>query len=215
MRRDQLAVGAIEHVHEAVLVRLDHHLARLAADLHVGEHVLVGRRRRRRRRSACTGSSRRSRRSSAGSRARCRRVQAVERVARPRIVRLGVAGAPVDEIELRIVRAGAPRRPAAVLPRVAVLRPRLGAGLARRRNRVAAPQLLAGIRIPAVEESARGGLAAGHAGDQHAVGDDRRAGGVVALFGIGEFLVPELPCRSSCRARARWLSIVTRNSLPL
>src|SRR6185436_4976371 len=41
MRRDQLAVGAIHDVQEAVLVRLDHHLAWLSVDLDVGEHLLV------------------------------------------------------------------------------------------------------------------------------------------------------------------------------
>ncbi len=108
---------------------------------------------RRRRRSACTGSSRRVSPVFGRNAEHARRVQAVERFARPRIVRLGVADAPVHEIELRIVRAGSPRRSAAVLPRVAVLRPRLRSRLARRGNRVAPPQLLSGLRIPSDRET--------------------------------------------------------------
>ena len=41
MRGDQPAVGAIDDVQEAVLVGLDHHLAALAVDVQIGEHVLV------------------------------------------------------------------------------------------------------------------------------------------------------------------------------
>ena len=110
MRGDQRAVGAIEHVEKAVLVRLDHDLAQLAGDLNVGKHVFVDavdvvdviRRV-----LVVAGEL-------AGLRANrddARGVQAVERVARARIVRLGVAGAPVDEVELRIVRARSPGGP--------------------------------------------------------------------------------------------------------
>src|SRR5207247_6457140 len=55
-----------------------------------------------------------------------------------------------------------------------------------------APQFLTGIRVPAIEEPARGGFSAGHSRNQHSVGYDRPARGVEAVFGIGEFLVPEL-----------------------
>ncbi len=120
------------------------------------------------------------------------RVKAVHLLAGPRIVRLRVAHAPVDEIELRIVGARSPRRPAAHFPGVAVFRPRLRPGLAGRGNRVPSPQLLAGLRIPAVQEPARRGFAAGHAGNHDALGDDWRAGGVVPLAPVGELLFPDL-----------------------
>src|SRR5262245_53541105 len=97
-----------------------------------------------------------------------RGIEAVERAARPRIVRLGVARSPVDEIELRIVGAGPPRGSAALCPRVAVLRPGFGTRLAGRGDGVPPPQFLAGLRIPAVEEATRRELAAGHARDHDA-----------------------------------------------
>src|SRR5439155_12311474 len=76
-----------------------------------------------------------------------RRVEAVERFSRTWIVRLGVANAPVDEIELRVVRARSPGWPAAVLPRVGILRPRFRTRLAWRRNRVPRPQFFPCLRI--------------------------------------------------------------------
>ena len=121
-----------------------------------------------------------------------RRVQAVEGAARRRIVGLGVAGPPIDEVELGIVRARAPRRRPAVQPRVGAGGPRLVAGLAGPRDRVAAPQLLAGRGVPAVEEAAGGGLAAGHPRDEDPVGHDGGARRVVALRPVGELLVPQL-----------------------
>src|SRR5262245_49167384 len=39
---DQLAVRAVQHIHEAVLVRLDHHLPALTTNLEIGKNVLVG-----------------------------------------------------------------------------------------------------------------------------------------------------------------------------
>src|SRR5262249_51538580 len=91
-----------------------------------------------------------------------RRIEAVERAARTGIVRFGVAGSPIHEIELGIVGPRSPRRAAALRPRVAVFGPRLGTRLSRSRNRVTAPQLRARVRIPAVENPARGELAARH-----------------------------------------------------
>jgi hypothetical protein len=42
VRGDQAAVRAVEHIQEAILVRLDDHLPRPAANLEVDEHVFVG-----------------------------------------------------------------------------------------------------------------------------------------------------------------------------
>src|SRR5207302_3669464 len=88
-------------------------------------------------------------------------------------------------------RTGRPHRPPALLPGVAVLRPCLRTGLPRSRDSVSAPQFLSSVWVPAVEESACGGFSAGHPGNQHAVGNDRSAGGVVALFPVGESLIPK------------------------
>src|SRR5262249_32164636 len=191
MRGDQPAVGAIEYVHEAVLVRLDHHLAHLPIDLQIGKHELVGSVHVVdvvRRELVIAGNL-------AGLWAYCeyrRGVEAVAAFTRPRVIRLRVAGPPIDKVEVGIVGAGAPGRAAAMLPGV-IVGPGLRARLALRPDRVAAPELLAGLRVPAVEEAARGGFAARHPGDQHAVGDDRRAGGVVALLPVGELLRPHHP----------------------
>ena len=118
-----------------------------------------------------------------------------------RIVRLRVTRAPVDQIELRVVGARAPRGPSTVLPRVAVARPRLRARFARRGNRVPPPQLRSGVRIPSIKEPARRPLAARHPGDQHAIGDDWRTGGVVTLLACPRTSDSTPPCPSSCRAR--------------
>src|SRR5262249_3720859 len=107
----------------------------------------------------------------------------------------GVAGAPVDQIEFGVVGARAPRRPSSVLPRIAVARPGFGSGFTGSGNRVPVPQLLSGVRVPSIEESARRPLATGHAGNQDAVGDDWCARGVVPLLALRVLLVPELLAR--------------------
>src|SRR5205085_12206188 len=93
-----------------------------------------------------------------------------------------IADAPVHEVELRIVGARDPRRAAADLPGVVVLRPGVVAFLATRRDRVAAPELLAGVGIPAVDEAADAELGAGDAGHQHAVRNQPRDGERVAVL---------------------------------
>ena len=161
VRRDQFAIRAVQHVHEAVLVGLDHDLAQLAINLEIGEDVLVGAIHvvhvvGRVLEITSDFTCLRPNREHAG------RVQAVESPARPGIVRLGIARTPVDEVELRIVGTRAPRRPPTVHPGVAVPGPRLRTGLARRRDGVSAPQFLPGVGIPTVEEPARRGLPARH-----------------------------------------------------
>src|SRR5260370_37367413 len=110
--------------------------------------------------------------------------QAVHSFGGFRIVGFGIAGTPIDEIQFGIVRTGAPRRPAAIFPGVAVLRPCLGTRLAGRRNGVTAPQLLSRVWIPAVEEAAGGGFTARHTGNQYAIGYYATARGVVAIYTI-------------------------------
>src|SRR5207237_4126748 len=64
--------------------------------------------------------------------------------------------------------------------------------LARRGDGVAAPQLLAGLGVPAVEEPTGGAIAARHPRDHDAVRHQRRDDAGVALLVVGELLLPEL-----------------------
>ena len=191
VRGDQRAVGAVDGVEEAVLVGLHHHLAHLAVDLQLGEHLLVdavhvvhvvGR--------VLVVAVDLARLRADGEHGRS--VQAVEPAPRRRVVGLGVAGPPVHEVEFGIVRARAPRGRPAVHPRVGARRPSLVARFAGPGDGVAAPELLAGGRVPAVEEAAGGGLAAGHPRDEDPVGHHRSAGRVVPLRRVGELLLPQL-----------------------
>jgi len=107
MRGNQLAVGSIQHVKEAVLVGLNHHFPWLTVHHQIRQHVFVG---------AvhvvhivwcvlevtCDLSRLWPERKHAG------REQAVQRAAGLRIVRFSVARAPINEVQLRIVRAGSP-----------------------------------------------------------------------------------------------------------
>src|SRR5262249_1994236 len=142
-----------EDVKEAVLVGLNHYLPALAADLDVRENLLV--------RGVDVVHVVRRVLEVADHLTRLRanrqqtvRIQAIQILARPWIVGLGVARAPVDEIEFGIVGTRPPRRPATLRPGLAVFRPCFGAWLSWSRDRVAAPQLLSGIGIPAVQETA-------------------------------------------------------------
>src|SRR5262249_52197566 len=120
------------------------------------------------------------------------REQAIQTFARSGIVWLRVPCSPINEIELRIVRAGPPCRSPALSPGVAVLWPCLRTRLARSGNCVSAPEFLSCVRIPTIEEAARRGLSTGDTRNQDAIGNDWRACGVVALAKVGEFLVPKL-----------------------
>ena len=105
----------------------------------------------------------------------------VEVVARPVVgvpVRRGVAGGPVQELQVRIVGAGEPRGAAAGLPPVA-LPPGLEAGLTGRGNRVRAPHQLAGLRVVRVDEAADARFGPRHADDDLPVERQRRQRQVV------------------------------------
>src|SRR5882672_12900516 len=119
------------------------------------------------------------------------RVQVVPRAAL-RGPRRRVADAPVHQVERRVVRAGDPGRAAARFPGVVVLRPAVVALLAARGDGVTAPELLAGLRVPAVDEAAHAVLRAGDAGDQHAVGDERGDGEREAVLPLGGLRLPDL-----------------------
>src|SRR5262249_62248519 len=120
-------------------------------------------------------------------------VGAVDPAAIGWVVGLGMAGAPVDEVKLGVIRAVLPCRSAPIFPSVRnVLGPGLGAWLAGRRYGVAAPEMLAGIGIPAVEEPARCAVAAGHPGDHNPVRHQRRNDADVTFLVVGKFLFPDL-----------------------
>src|SRR6185503_4589763 len=91
---------------------------------------------------------------------------AVEVVAEPpAAVPIGrrIARAPEREVRLGIVRGGVPDRGATRAPRVAG--PRVVAGLAGARDRVEAPDFLAGLRIERRDVSANSHVAAARADD--------------------------------------------------
>ncbi len=192
VRRDQLAVGAIDDIHEAVLVGVQEHLADLAADAQIGEHRLGG--------AVEVVAFVRNvlvmpdQLAGLGpDREHAGRVQTVGAAAIHRVVRLRVAGTPVDEVEFGVIRTVLPGRPAAVFPCVGhFLGPGFGSGLAGRGHGVAAPQFFPAFRIPAVEEAARGAVPARHPGDHHAVRHQRRDDSRVTFLEVGEFLLPHL-----------------------
>src|SRR5262245_17752943 len=151
LRRKELSVGAVEHVQEAVAGHVHDHLALLAVHRDLGldhfpgvpvPHVVGG--------ELVVPSDLARLRTDREDR-RGVQVVALSLVAVPGA---GIARAPVDEVELRIVRAGNPRARASVQGRLAWL-PRLVAFFAGAWNGIAPPELLAGRRIPAVEETAR------------------------------------------------------------
>src|SRR5262249_41549474 len=94
----------------------------------------------------------------------------------------------------RIIGAGLPEPAAAGLPGVVLVLPGLTAGLARLRDRVPAPQLVAAARIERRHPAARAGVTSA-VGDDH-LAFDRDRGGRQALLGAelvagGNLLVPD------------------------
>src|SRR5262249_43851367 len=100
----------------------------------------------------------------------------------------GVAGVPVDEVQVRIVDACRPCRRAAVPPGVA--RPGLVARLARSRDRVRRPAQRSRSGVERLDEAADAELAAGYARQDHVFYDERRAGDAVSLLPVDH---PRLP----------------------
>ena len=100
----------------------------------------------------------------------------------------GVAGVPVDEVQLGIVGARRPRRGPAVPPRVAG--PRLVAGLAGAGNGVGRPDRVAAHRVVGLDEAADAVFAARHPGEDEPVDDQRRPGDAVALPPVDDLDLP-------------------------
>src|SRR5208282_230739 len=106
------------------------------------------------------------------------------------IERTCIADPPVHSVQLRIERPGDPGGPAAELPGVS--RPGVVTGLTGPRDRIGAPEVLAGLWIPTVDEVASAELGAGDTGDHHAVGDQRRDRHRISGFEVDRVLAPQL-----------------------
>ena len=105
------------------------------------------------------------------------------------VPRSRVADAEVGELALGIIGGSEPDGAAAVLPGFA--RPRVGAGLAGRRDRVGAPQFLAAVGIERGDESAIAHLARSTGADQDlSVGGQRGHGEEVTVLVVGHHALP-------------------------
>ena len=103
-----------------------------------------------------------------------RRVQVVAGADGAVVIRRGVAGREVHEAELEIDGRRLPDSRAAVLPHVAVLRPRLVTGLAGTGNRVEGPQQTPVLRVVRLDAAARAPIAACKTHDDPAIDVQRR-----------------------------------------
>ena len=105
------------------------------------------------------------------------------------VVEAGVAGGPIDEIELRIVRAGHPACTATMLGLLSL--PCFGTGLAGIGYRPESPCFLAGRCVVCSDESAHAFITPGGAGDQEIAHDERRGRSIVVLMPVRHFGFPE------------------------
>src|SRR4029077_6762608 len=104
-----------------------------------------------------------------------------------------IAGSPNGELVDRVVGSGLPQAAAAGLPGVVLVLPGLAAGLARLRDRVPAPQLIAGARVERRKPAAGAGVAGAVRYEDLAFGRKRcRAEAFLAakLIGLGDLFVP-------------------------
>src|SRR5260370_22063815 len=99
---------------------------------------------------------------------------------------IGIARAPIEKIELRVVGSGHPSHAAAVEESVAVLGPGFGAWLTGIRLGVPAPLDRSGLWIERLEVTANVGYVSGNAGDDVIAGPQRSHGGKVAELGSGK-----------------------------
>src|SRR5262245_36330817 len=110
------------------------------------------------------------------------------------VLRHRIACAPDGESGRGVVGAGLPQPAATGLPGVVLVLPGLAAGLARLRDRIPAPELVAGARIERGHPAA-GAAVTGAVGDEHFSLDRHRRGRkpflVAELVGLGDFLVPD------------------------
>ena len=104
------------------------------------------------------------------------------------VVGAGIAGRPIEDVELGVEGAREPGDAAGVFDRFSA--PSLRAGLAGFRDGPEAPNLLASLRIPCGDKTARSLFAARCAGYDESIGDEGRGGGVVVLLPIRHFGFP-------------------------
>ena len=188
LAEQELARRPVEGVVEAVAVGPEHRLAGLAVHLDVGEDgnldgVPV---------VDVVGGELEVPRHLAGVAVEGEHRVGVEVVAQPHlaaVVGAGVAGAPVDEVQLGVVRAGDPGRRPARPPRVA--QPRAVVGVVGPGNGVGAPLALAALGVVGVEEAADAELAAGDARHHPVLHDERRRRLAVAAPVVGHLGVPD------------------------
>ena len=109
------------------------------------------------------------------------------------IIRIRIAGAPVQEIELGIVGAGHPRAAAAAFQHTGVGGPRLAAPLPKTGNGVEPPDALARCRIVGVEKAPGGIFTAGDPDDHLAVDHERCQGRRVPGLVVSQDDVPKNP----------------------
>ena len=106
------------------------------------------------------------------------------------VVGIWIAGAVIEQVELRVITSGDPRRSAAACGYIGI-RPRLAAQLAGIRNRIEAPDAPARLRVVRVDVAAAGEVAAGDADDHFVLHDQRRRRDRVRFLQIADGHVPE------------------------
>ena len=102
----------------------------------------------------------------------------------------GIAGAPVEQLQRGVVRAGQPRRARTAHP--AVTGPSVAARFAWRWYGLETPDRLPVLRIVRVEVAADAGLAAADTDDDLVVGDERRRRNRVATRVVANRYSPSL-----------------------
>jgi hypothetical protein len=95
-----------------------------------------------------------------------------------------LARTPYGQIEGWVIRACLPESAPAVLPGVGVALPGFATRLARRRNRIRPPELLAGIRIQGIDMVASAPVPAAAADDELVADNERSTGQGVAVLWI-------------------------------
>ena len=116
----------------------------------------------------------------------------VEVVARPHItvhVRPRIAGAPIDQVQIRIVRPRNPGRTPAALPGVAV--PGLVSRLTRTRHRPEPPNAVTGLGVVGIQKISRAELRPGDPHQNHVLDDQRRGGRRIALLVVRNDFLPQ------------------------
>ena len=196
----ELAADAVEDIEEAVAVGPEHHFARLSLPVDVGEHrdlhgvpieLVVGRELVVPFQLAGVGVE--------GDHRVGIQVVAGAIVAVP--AGIGIAGSPICQVELGIVRAGHPNRAAAVLPRLA------GPGLGDRivgghRRRVKAPDFFPGLDVVGADPAVGALLVGGRSENDLVLDHQRRHIQLVPLMPVDQGPVPvAIPVLASMEMR--------------